>query len=323
MIRQQRKEPIVARTTSYRKYQLTINNPEEHGMTHDVIRTTLGKFSGLEYWCMADEIGNDTGTLHTHVYLAARNGIEFHTIQQRFYGAHIESAKGSHRQNRDYILKEGKWANDDKHETSVSGTFEESGELPPESNRRQKMSEAIVDMVQEGKSNADILREYPSAMNQLKNIDMTRQTLLEEQYRDEFRKLHIEYIWGKTGVGKTRSIMEKYGYRNVFRVTNYQHPFDGYAGEDVILFEEFRSSLPIADMLKYLEGYPLKLPCRFSDKVACYTKVYVVTNIPMAKQYPNIQLEEPETWAAFLRRFGGRITEQLPAKQDIPDWAVF
>ena len=109
----------------------------------------------------------------------------------------------------------------------------------------------------------------------------------------------------------------------MFRVTNYQHPFDGYACEDVILFEEFRSSLPIADMLKYLDGYPLKLPCRFNDKEACYTKVFVVTNIPMEKQYPNIQLEEPETWAAFLRRFDGHITQLLPAKQDIPEWAVF
>ena len=29
------------------------------------------------------------------------------------------------------------------------------------------------------------------------------------------------------------------GYSNVYAVDNYKHPFDGYAGEDVILLDEF------------------------------------------------------------------------------------
>ncbi len=31
-------------------------------------------------------------------------------------------------------------------------------------------------------------------------------------------------------------------------------------GQDVIVFEEFRSSLKIQDMLNYLDGYPCELP---------------------------------------------------------------
>lgn len=96
--------------------------------------------------------------------------------------------------------------------------------------------------------------------------------------------------------------MEKYGYENVYRVTNYKHPFDQYKGEDVILFDEFRSSLPLADMLKYLDGYPVTLPCRFTDSYACFTKVYFTTNIPLDKQYINIQRDEIESYKAFLRR---------------------
>ena len=279
----------MARDKAYRKYQLTINNPEKLGFNHETIKTTLGTFPGCLYWCLCDEIGNETGTLHTHVYVAFRNAVLFQTMQQRFYGAHIEGANGSHRENRDYLRKEGKWLDDAKHETSVEGTFEESGELPPERDARKKQSEAIFAMIQDGADNAQILREYPSAMNRLTHIDAARQTLLEEQFRKEFRQLYVAYIWGKTGVGKTRGVMEKYGYENVYRVTNYDHPFDGYRGQEVILFDEFRSSLPIADMLKYLDGYPLTLPCRYADKVACFTKVYLVSNIPMDKQYPNIQ----------------------------------
>ena len=158
-------------------------------------------------------------------------------------------------------------------------------------------------MIVGGATNAEIMREVPSAMMKIQHMDAARQTLLAEEYCTKWRDLHVAYIWGKTGVGKTRSIMEKYGYDQVYRINSYAHPFDNYKGEPVILFDEFRSSLPISDMLKYLEGYPVWLPCRYNDKVACFTSVYIVSNIPLTSQYPNVQIDEPETWSAFCRRF--------------------
>lgn len=286
---------------AYRKYQLTINNPAEHGFTHDLIRQNLADLKGSLYWCLCDEVG-EQGTLHTHIYTAFKNAVMFSTMQQRFYGAHIEAAKGSHRENRDYIRKEGKWRDTDKAETNLPDTFEESGELPAETGRRGKQSEAILAMLEDGASNADILRAYPSAMNHLPRIEQARQTLQEERYREEWRTLHTTYIHGKTGVGKTRYVMDKHGYANVYRVTNYDHPFDGYRGEPVMLFDEFRSSLTLTDMLKYLDGYPLMLPARYADKVACFTEVYIVSNIPLKDQYPYVQINESVSWDAFKRR---------------------
>jgi len=96
--------------------------------------------------------------------------------------------------------------------------------------------------------------------------------------------------------------MEKYGYTNVYRVTDYAHPFDGYRGEDVIVFDEFRGQLKIYEMLNFLDGYPLELPCRYANKQACYTKVYLISNIPFDQQYPDVKTKEPETWLALKRR---------------------
>lgn len=301
----------MARSTASRKYQLTINNPDKLGFDHSTIKNTLLKFSGCVYWCMGDEVGNENGTPHTHLYMAFRNAVMFQTVQQRFYGAHIEVANGSHQENRDYIRKSGKWQDDVKHGTSVPGTFEESGELPQEESKRQKQSEAILAMVEDGANDAEILRAFPSAMNHLPRIQQARQTLLEEKYKNDYRELHVVYIWGGAGVGKTRSIMERYGYENVFRVTNYSHPFDGYKGQKVILFDEFRSSLPLADMLNYLDGYPIMLPCRYADRAAYYDTVYIVSNIPLEKQYPNVQIEEPASYQALLRRIHEKY-EMLP-----------
>ena len=150
-----------------------------------------------------------------------------------------------------------------------------------------------------------------------------------KKYTPEFKKLvvetmlkgklgYTEYIWGAPGVGKTRTVMEKHGYRNVYRVANYAHPFDGYKGQSVILFDEFRSSIPLTEMLSYLDGYPISLPCRYADKTACYTAVYIVSNIPLEKQYPNVQLLEPSSWQAFLRRIDCQYEMLPPSSSDMP-----
>lgn len=139
-------------------------------------------------------------------------------------------------------------------------------------------------------------------MRYLDKIDRARQLLIEEEYKNTWRDLTVTYIFGLTETGKTRSIMEKYGYSNVFRITDYDHPFDSYKNNSVLIFEEFRSSIKIQNMLNYLDGYPCELPARYNNKTACYLEVYIITNIFLEQQYVNIQVESPETWKAFLRR---------------------
>lgn len=310
------------RNPSSRKYLLTINNPIDHGFTHERIRAILNEFSGLRYFCMCDEVG-EQGTPHTHVYVVFGNSVMFDTMHKKFYGVHIDKANGSNQENRDYVRKEGKWADDAKHETNKPETFEESGELPPDRTKSETQAEKIVQMIRDGKSNAEILDECPTAYSKMSFIEQTRQTLLEEQHKDTWRDLDVTYIWGESGAGKTRSVMEQYGYSNVFRVTNYDsHPFDGYKGQDVVVFEEFRSGIKIQDMLNYLDGYPVMLPCRYADKVACYTKVFLISNIPLESQYPNVQTDNPETWAAFRRRIGStmEMTKQFEKLPDDPDF---
>lgn len=82
----------------------------------------------------------------------------------------------------------------------------------------------------------------------------------------------------------------------------YVDPFFSYKNEDVIVFEEFRDSIKLTDMLNYLDGYPLMLPSRYNNKVACYTKVFIVTNLPLYEQYSNIRTVHLDSWKAFLRR---------------------
>ena len=287
--------------TQSRKWQITINNPIEKGFSHDKIKEVLEEFKTLIYWCMSDEIG-ENGTFHTHIYIHSKSAIRFTTIQKRFEGGHYEMARGTSLQNRDYVFKQGKWANTDKENTNIKDSHEESGECPVERQGARNDISDLYDMIKDGLTNYEILEQAPQYLLNIEKIDRVRQTVLDEKFKDTWRNLTVEYIWGLTGTGKTRSVMEKYGYSNVYRVTDYMHPFDSYKGQDVIVFEEFRSSLYLDDMLKYLDGYPVEFPARYSNKQACFTKVYIISNIDLRSQYPNVQRDEVRSWEAFLRR---------------------
>ncbi len=291
----------MARTSASRKYLLTINNPLDHGFTHDTIKKLLSEFASVVYWCMCDETGAE-GTPHTHIYVIFENAVMFNTIQRKFYGAHIDEAYGSHAENRDYVRKEGKWAESEKKETNDISTFEEFGELPPDRSSAKSTAKEVVDMIVAGASNAEIIAAYPTTYTRTTHIDQTRQILLYEKFKNLKRELEVTYLWGAPGVGKTRSVLEKYGFENVYRVTNYDHPFDEYKGQDVLVLEEFRSGFKIGDLLNYMDIYPIALPCRYNNKVACYTKVYILSNISLEQQYTEIQREQPATWKALLRR---------------------
>ena len=289
-------------TKMSRKWLLTINNPVEKGYTHDKLQELMKQFTNVTFYCMSDEIGLETKTYHTHLFMYSPNGIRFRTVQSRIPNCHIDYCKGTAQQNRDYVFKEGKHAGTDKEDTRVDGTQLEWGEMPVERQGRRNDIIDLYDMIANGMTDYQILDTSPDYMLQLNQIRQTRQVIRSEKFKNTFRQLTTTYIYGSTGCGKTRYVMEKYGYENVYRVTNYKHPFDEYKGQDVVLFDEFRSSLPLVDMLKYLDGYPVLLPCRFVDTQACFTKVYFTTNISLDKQYVNIQRDEIESYSAFLRR---------------------
>lgn len=296
-----------------RKWNLTINNPDKFDLDHKKIKEIIERFS-LRYYCMGDEKAT-TGTVHTHIFMLSEAPIRFSTIKNRFPIAHIERAYGTAIENRDYVKKDGKWATSNKAETSISGTFEEWGDLPSEREEKAPTMTRLIEDIKSGKSISEILNENPNLAFKIKDIEILRQTLLAEKYANEIRNIEVSYIFGASGTGKTRGIFEQFPMQDICRITNYRGNsginFDAYHAHDVLVFEEFHSQISIADMLNYLDIYPLMLPARYNDRVACFTKVFLTSNIPLDEQYKSIQLTQQETWKAFNRRIHN-IIEYLP-----------
>ena len=147
------------------------------------------------------------------------------------------------------------------------------------------------------------MEHNPDNILNLQHIDKARLEILSNRYKTERRiDLVVTYVYGKTGLGKSRNILDEHGDENTYRCTDYKHPFDTYSGENVLVLEEFRSDIPIGNILNYLDIYPIQLPARYNNKQACYHYVYIVSNWKLEEQYHNIKIEQPETYQAFLRR---------------------
>ncbi|WP_371877740.1 hypothetical protein [Paenibacillus plantiphilus] len=82
----------------------------EKGYDHERIKEELNKLNSLVYYCMADEAGQ---THHTHIYIVCSSAIRFSTLKNRFPEAHLEIARGTSEQNRDYNTRHfrGVWRN--------------------------------------------------------------------------------------------------------------------------------------------------------------------------------------------------------------------
>jgi len=267
---------------------------------------------------MADEKGLEEHTPHTHLYFVAeKSAIRFSTVKNLFGTAHIEPAQGDSKECRAYIQKSGKWVEDKKADTTIPDTFEEWGELPSESPGNRSDWDIAYQMLENGSSVLDVIREQTHLMRFRSTLEQVRQELIAAEFRDTFRHLDVTYIQGVTAMGKTRHVMEKYGYENVCQITGYKHGcFDKYQSEDVLILDEFAHSFKIQDMNNYLDGYPLMLPCRYSNKVACYTKIYIISNIPLELQYAHIRIEDSDVWDAFIRRVHRVLVFHAPGEFD-------
>jgi hypothetical protein len=273
-----------------RNWVLTINYKENDPMTNEELLEIITNIKGIVYTSFQFEQG-EQGTYHHQAYISFKNAKTFDTIKKIFPSAHIEKMQGTPQQASEYCTKE---------DTRISDSIT-WGELPIQGKRSDL--EDIYSMIKNGCDLDEIRDLYPGQyIRYMSKIHEIYQEILEEKYKKTFRNVEVIYLHDKPGIGKTRYIMEKYGYENVHRVSNYKHPFDTYHAQNVLVLEEFRSSLPIEEMLHYLDGYPIRLPARYSDKVACYEKVYIVSNWIYEQQYENIQAQYPETYQAFERR---------------------
>lgn len=287
--------------------QITCNHPSDKGFTADRIREILLMYK-TDYYCFCYETG-EQGTEHFHLYIKFKNPQSTSILSKRFGNAHVEVIRNSTSQeNRDYIRKEGAYLDSEKKATNHIETFYESGECPTDGRESQGSRsdiETMISLVQDGASNMEIVQAVPSMALRIPSVEQYRQAYWEEQGK-EYRQMQVWYIYGKTRTGKTSYVYEAHDASEIYSVVDYKGTgiWDKYdtARTRVLLLDEYRSALPFSLILALCDGQPLTLNCRYANRVCLHDTVYIVSNIPLLEQYPNIQREEPDSWDAFLAR---------------------
>jgi len=276
-------------------YILTI--PFKHNNKIIKIKDIVSKLSPYKYLVFQLEQGQDTGYKHYQLYVEFENARYWTSIQKIFGFAHIEIRNGTQKEAYDYCTKE---------DTRLHGPFE-FGKRPVfnSKNTNSGLREKFIQAISLGASDRDLLLQFPTIFKK-QMVDEYRSILgVKDYYEVNNRDLEVIYLFGLSGVGKSSYIRREHEANDIYVVSDYdKDPFGNYNGQDIIVFDEYRSNFNLTQILQYLDIYPLFLPSRYTNKLAKYTKVYVVSNWSLEQQYINLPHQDRQ---AFLNRFKYRI----------------
>lgn len=112
------------------------------------------------------------------------------------------------------------------------------------------------------------------------------------------RDITVTILWGSSGTGKTHRI--RTAYPGTCLIKDGRDPFASYNNQDTIFFDEFNyEKWTIQQMNLYLDKWPLELDCRYRNKNAYWTKVFICANSNPYNWWP---LEHQALREAFWRR---------------------
>jgi len=222
----------------------------------------------------------------------------FNVVRKIFNGIHLGACYGTNEGARGYCAKAK--TRQEEFPFFEYGDFVEEGE-------RTDTKQFALDSSDMSLSITDLHNKYPMmTLQYLHKVEAMRQHKLEELYGHIVRDVKVTYIYGKSRVGKTTYHKRVLGYatREIAKVGKYNSTgqFDQYNMQDIIIFDEFKSQIPLTEMNEYIEGESLNVPARHTNRVACYTKVFIMSNYPLSEQYEKARADGDESsYEAFCK----------------------
>ena len=169
-----------------------------------------------------------------------------------------------------------------------------------------EISKAVEAMINEGASYLDIFKAHPAyALSHPTGIKAAILAVSDAQggvlaHRD----VKTFVFWGDSRTGKTRRIAELEGNENlvmdkakVYIKNRTEQYYQHYTNQEVLVLDEFTGSLEgkltIAEFCAMLDGSNLSLPIKYeSPRFAKWTRVYITSNIPPRRWFPNATPEQ-------------------------------
>ena len=237
-----------------RRYCITLNNPT----VSDCLRWDAVLLEGnlaeaaqdLTFFIVQTEKG-ESGTVHYQGYVELKRAVEWSVIK-RIFGEriHVEASRGNAMSNIRYCTKlEGRYVDD---ETIC---------LRASWGRAKRSSGDIMCAVKimNGAKLKDIVKDHPLFV--LKNKSKV-EAMISYVKGPRMCLPKMTILIGKTGVGKSRYVLEKFGSGAywVDPPADGKVWFGGYCGQDVAVFDDFHAGwFQLTHLLRIMDRYPLQV----------------------------------------------------------------
>lgn len=153
-----------------------------------------------------------------------------------------------------------------------------------------------IDTVKSSYSLQIVAEEHPETyVKYYKGLQALRKEL--QPRLEKFTQTTVSVFIGKPGTGKTRKVYEM--EPKVYLVPEPVNGilwFDGYEGQEAILFDDFYGWVKYHTMLNILDGYPMQMPVKGSHVYRNWTRVYITSNSHPREWYQRTE------WNALKRR---------------------
>lgn len=239
------------------------------------------------------ERGEQGGTRHLQGFIQFESKRRLSAVLGTFEGdyarpqprGHWELARGNPAQNREYCTKST---------TREAGPFE-FGAISGGQGARTDLVECVKQVQATGNAFADPVLFAKYGSNLLK--------LAARVPPPSRPDLHVVCVVGDTGLGKSYACWEAYPqlYKPYFGNSGIW--WDGYSGQEVVLFEEFCGQVPLQKMLDMLDPYPLFVEVKGGTTRFCARVIILLSNDPPRSWYP-VARYNTKCVDALLRKVG-------------------
>ncbi len=235
-------------------------------------------FPGTDYSIAGFETCPQTGRKHWQCYIHYPNAKSFKSIKTAFATAHIEKARGTPQENKNYCAKEG-------------GPVHETGVLPRPGSRSDIAAFAAT--IQSGATDAAILEEHVScfvrygrAIGRIRNAACPSTLTYNETLR-------VLCWWGPSGSGKTRAALAYAADSLVYEPLSLKPMwFDGYnpSAHSVLLLDDFRGdNLSLSVFLRLIDKYRRQWPVKGGSVTSNWNTILIT-----ADTHPNMWYPSPD-----------------------------
>lgn len=265
--------------TRHRRWMLTVPAEGEKGVSRDELQQALEPYAS--YLGQLEQGEGTNQYRHWQVVLVHAEPVRFSTLRRKLPTAHVEPVRDL-RASVAYVQKDDTRVKEEK--PLVKGTISPG----PGQGHRSDL-DALRARILDGDETVDqLIMEDGTAWRHGRMVGDLVGARDRARLGSDLRDVQVRVIYGDTGTGKTRAALE--GLRRLGSVCRVTHwgvgAFDGYDGQDSIIFDEFAGQPPISELLTWLDVYPVALPARYRPRQAAYSRVVLCTNAAPWDWYP-------------------------------------